>query len=163
MILKQYYDALSVCATGKTVSIASYGGSTYNVTNSGASKLLQLYSGMGTVAEGQWATGVLFGGSDVVPNIKDNKLNSLISGLSGDAAVKTTVDSTNCLTTISSVLTITNGNDTDVTINEIGLNLNYTGNWAFLVDRTVLDAPLTIPAGGIGQVTYTIRMNYPTA
>ena len=163
MILKQYYDALSACATGNKVSIASYGGSTYDVPNSGASKLLQLYSGMGTVATGTWDTGVLFGGSDVVPNIKDNKLNSLISGLSGTAAVTTTVDSTNCLTTISSVLTITNGNDTDVTINEIGLNLNYTGNWSFLVERTVLDAPLTIPAGGIGKVTYTIRMNYPTA
>ena len=33
---------------------------------------------------------------------------------------------------------------------------------AIWVERTVLETPVTIPAGGVGQVTYTIRMNYPT-
>lgn len=29
------------------------------------------------------------------------------------------------------------------------------------INRTVFDTPVTIAAGGVGQVTYTIRMNYP--
>ena len=62
----------------------------------------------------------------------------------------------------SAVLTITNNNATDITIGEVGIV--YQGsNTAALLERTVLDSPITIPAGGVSQITYTIRMNYPTA
>ena len=43
----------------------------------------------------------------------------------------------------------------------------YTGNsiyttYPYLIERTVLESPITIPAnGGVGQVTYKIRMDYP--
>lgn len=64
--------------------------------------------------------------------------------------------------------TLTNTLETSVTIGEIGLSIPvsrgsssyyYTG---LLVERTVLDNPITIEPGGVGQVTYEIKMNYPT-
>lgn len=164
MVLKQYYDALAAMATGNTIAIASYGGATYNVPGSNAQNLVKLYNGMSSVAAGTWANGVLFGSGDTPVSIADNKLNSIISGLTGSGSVTKTYDAESGLTTISSIITITNGGDTDVTIKEVGLNLNYTGNWAMLMDRTVLEAPITIPAGGgIGQVTYEIVLKHPTA
>lgn len=62
------------------------------------------------------------------------------------------------------IYTITNGNSEDVTISEIGYfnYVNYvTGSNTSdaLYDHTLLDSPVTIPAGGIGQVTYTITFN----
>lgn len=46
-----------------------------------------------------------------------------------------------------------------VAISEVGL---FMSNYV-MVERTVLETPITIPAGQSKQVTYTIRMNYPTA
>lgn len=70
------------------------------------------------------------------------------------------------------MFTLTNTGSEDFTISELGLvtyayitNTNgycYENN--FLLERTVLENPITIPAnGGVGQVTYTIRMDYPVA
>ena len=51
----------------------------------------------------------------------------------------------------------------ETTISEIGLFSNVhtsSGILITLVDRTVLDTPITIPAGQSKQITYTIRFNY---
>lgn len=59
-----------------------------------------------------------------------------------------------------------NTSSADVTIREIGYYACYDGNTKnsrVLLDRTLLDTPVTIPAGSIGQVVYTITFNYPTA
>lgn len=67
----------------------------------------------------------------------------------------------------TAVYTITNAGADEFTIGEIGLfGTTYgssSASYAVLIERTVLDEPVTIPAGGVGQVTYTIRMEYPTA
>lgn len=75
--------------------------------------------------------------------------------------------------TVTTTATLTNTGTSDFTVSEVGLygwhtaytNQTTTSNSVcrFMVERTLLDTPVTIPAGGIGQVTYTIRMNYPTA
>lgn len=57
---------------------------------------------------------------------------------------------------------------TETTISEIGLTSKITYSTglnpvAILVDRTVLDTPVTIPAGQSKQITYTIRFNYGDA
>lgn len=68
---------------------------------------------------------------------------------------------------ITYVYTITNNESEPFTICEVGL-ITYTqrvktgfGAYqrAILLDRTVLESPITIPAGGVGQVTYTITMD----
>ena len=69
--------------------------------------------------------------------------------------------------TITALYTITNTGSSAFTIGELGLiaatYTNVSTNSKCLVERTVLDTPVTIPAGGIGQVEYTITFNYPTA
>lgn len=69
--------------------------------------------------------------------------------------------------TIANGYTITNTGEEAITIGEIGLIASPTGSTAegnyALLERTVLDAPITIEPGGVGQVTYTVRFNYPTA
>ena len=60
---------------------------------------------------------------------------------------------------------VTNKTADAITISEMGLTaMPYSpssgSNYYALVDRTVLDAPVTIPAGQSKQITYTIRFNY---
>lgn len=69
--------------------------------------------------------------------------------------------------------TVTNNNDFDITVGEIGLFITITSQSAqynatykyypVLLERTALESPITIPAGGVGQITYTVRTNLPTA
>ena len=74
--------------------------------------------------------------------------------------------------TQSYLFTLTNNGTEDFTIKEVGFfdyaymkHKDYSRyyRYNFLVERTVLDSPITIPAnGGVGQVTLTFRANYPT-
>jgi len=69
--------------------------------------------------------------------------------------------------TLEKVFTVTNTGSTEFTIREAGIvcgfysSSNYY-NYA-LVERTVLDVPVTVPPGGVGQVTYRIRAPFPAA
>lgn len=60
-----------------------------------------------------------------------------------------------------------NVSEEDITISEIGLmagsysSASNNAYYALLVDRTVLDVPVTIPAGETKTISYTIRINYP--
>lgn len=49
----------------------------------------------------------------------------------------------------------------DTVISEIGLFISNNGNFTYMLDRTVLETPIVIPAGQSKQVTYTIRLNKP--
>lgn len=75
--------------------------------------------------------------------------------------------------TASITYTITNNEAEDFTISEVGifgcagfLVPGYSAKfycYNILLERTLLETPITIPAGGIGQVTHTIRYDYPAA
>lgn len=73
--------------------------------------------------------------------------------------------------TISTTWTVTNTSDEAITIGEIAFwggyngssNVNSSSASKMCIERTVLEEPLTIEAGGVGQLTYTIRLKYPTA
>ena len=108
--------------------------------------------------------GIYLGSGTTPATLDDHKMESMItSGLV--CSVATSLDDNNDAV---NNITITNNTNADITIGEVG-----TGGYAYcgqessywnvlLMDRTVLDSPVTIPAGGVGQITYTIRMNYPT-
>lgn len=111
--------------------------------------------------------GVVFGTGTTPPTKDDYCLSgTLLKNFSYSAAVSTTYDDTGI--TLTAIYTITNAGSDDMTIGEIGLmgNMcNASNSWPErkgFIERTVLDTPVTIPAGGICQVTYTIRANYPT-
>ena len=107
--------------------------------------------------------GVLFGTGTTPPTLNDYTISGeAVKNLSVSVAYKETDDES--VHTLEILYTITNVATEPVTIGEIaafcGTGINAKGA---LLERTVLDSPVTIPAGGVGQVTYTVRMNYPTA
>lgn len=117
------------------------------------------------------AAGVVFGTGNRTPSIDDYTLSGdLIEGLTSSNLTKvltTTEDDGRC--SVVAEYTISNTTGADITIGEIGLVCNMshklasstTKYSAYLLERTALEAPVTIPAGGIGRVTYTITMNDP--
>ena len=114
--------------------------------------------------------GVIFGTGTTPATINDYKLSGeRITGFAALAAVtRETHDSSVTLTTR---YTITNNSEAEMTIGEAGIVKNLhnqygtreSDSYKGLLERTVLDTPVTIPAGGIGQVEYTITFNLPTA
>lgn len=110
--------------------------------------------------------GVIIGIGTAEPTIDDISLSGdMITTFSYTASVTKELNGDESI--IQAVYTITNTGSEEFTIGEIGLTAGPYGNtsWQFkaLYERTVLESPVTIPAGGIGQVTYTIRMKYPWA
>ena len=111
-------------------------------------------------------TRVMFGTGDTPPTINDYNLSgNIITGLVATKATTNLINSDSL--SISTLYTLTNTGAEPVTIKEVGLgqSFKYHGSSenSCLIDRTVLDTPVTIPAGGVGQVEYTITFNYPTA
>jgi hypothetical protein len=110
--------------------------------------------------------GVAIGSGRTPATLNDYKLESMIlnSSLSASTVVNKTKEDGRV--TLTSLITITNGDTSDITIGEVGAFMNTSISSAdsacVLLERTVLDTPVTIPAGGVGQVTYTVQFNYPT-
>lgn len=117
--------------------------------------------------------GVVFGTGTTPPTIDDYCLSGdLVTTLTATATV--TLDYDEGGVTVTAVYTLTNTGADTVTIGEVGLigcvattnssSTSYqTESVKCLFERSVLDTPVEIPAGGFGQVTYTIRIDYPTA
>lgn len=176
MITKNFYVLVAAGITydseRKSFPIKGWAGSNsayYSWSNYGPE--ITIKSAMQTVAtsaprETVAFTKVMFGTGDTPPTINDYNLSGeLITGL---VATKVTTNYINSDSfSISTLYTLTNTGTEAVTIKEVGLgqSFKYHGNSdnSCLIERTVLDTPVTIPAGGIGQVEYTITLTYPTA
>ena len=113
------------------------------------------------------SAGVVLGTGSTAPTLDDYALSgNLVSTYTYSATLKNEKDENGLTTT--AMYTITNTGNSAITIGEIGLIADLTTNsssesYKGLLERTVLDTPLTIEPGGVGQLTYTIRFNYPTA
>lgn len=110
--------------------------------------------------------GVIIGTGDTPVTFDDCYVSGeQITTFSETHTVTYNFDETGC--EVTSVFSITNTGDSDFTIKEIGLigGSPFTDNYTryMMFERTVLDTPVTIAAGGVGQVTYTIRFDFPTA
>ena len=112
--------------------------------------------------------GVIFGTGDTVATIEDYKLSGeIITNL--DFITNVSANVTNDNYSVTATYTITNNNANEVTIREVGAIGKISGGstigtqYIGLLERTVLDTPVTIPAGGVGQVEHTITFNLPTA
>lgn len=109
--------------------------------------------------------GVIIGTGTTPATIDDYKLaGDMITTFTYSKSVTITHDDDK--TTITALYTITNTGSAAFTIGEIGLmaaSYSKTAeSYKCLVERTVLDSPVTIEAGGVGQVTYTISAEMPT-
>lgn len=115
---------------------------------------------------GYTITGVIIGSGTTPPTIDDYRLENRItlSGITATGSVSTESDGDGAA--VTSLLTIVNNSGQEITIGECGLFTNNGSSgdaYCALIERTVLDSPITIPNGGVGQLTYTVRMRYPTA
>lgn len=119
------------------------------------------------------AQGVIFGNGNTAPTINDH-------ALAGDHLTTATITpsfsytrDTDGITSICQYTILNTGADA-FTVSEVGLVIPWYGKkttdssgsssryYPVLIERSLLDTPVTIPAGGVGVVTYTIRMDYPT-
>ena len=157
-----------VNVNGEEKGLHSYN-SIYNISlasNTGASevayigRLVQTYNGLG---------GVRLGTGDTPATVDDYKLSgNLITGY--NFTVKIGTQNSAESDKITATYTITNTSSSAITIKEVGIvakMADSTGTPQIqhmgLLERTVLDTPVTIPAGGVGQVVYTITFKYPWA
>lgn len=110
------------------------------------------------------SSGVFLGTGNTPATIDDYRLaGDIVSGFTYNSNVVS--ESDNDGLTLTANYTITNTSDAEIVIAEIGIIQNTSvgtknANYKMLLERTVLESPITIPAGGVGQVTYTIRLNY---
>lgn len=176
MFTRNWYKALTSIATytsGKDTYTAVNG----ETTNFIAANTYYLQYGrdvdsmqcpsMYRMRTGYSSGGVILGTGNTPPTIDDCKLSGdLITGYIYSVTVAHDIDEYGATST--ALYTITNTSSKTITIGEIGLMAVLSSGGAnaqsqALVERTVLDVPLTIEPGGVGQLTYTIRFNYPTS
>lgn len=108
--------------------------------------------------------GVYFGTGDTPATENDYRLEAPItSGLkfSNQSIVYTTDDEK---VIMQASYAVTNSTAEDITIREIGctsyINKYSSGSVLSMIDRTVLDEPITIPAGEATSFTYKVTYNY---
>ena len=158
MLTRNYYHAIAAMAIGAKIAngLTLLDGSKsdcYQASDSSkkGSQYSHLSIGCGSLGTSATNSGFVFGNGAVEPTIDDYCLSGEFIKLSG--------------TLQRIVATLTNRKDTDVTISEVGYQdyvyVNSSGSKCCLLERTLLDNPITIPAGGVGQVTYTVRMSLP--
>lgn len=172
MILDAYYKNLAtqMCGNPNSLTFKAYDGSTKTYgkptgTYAPANIAKATYfEEMSTVVKSLGSTGVMFGDGTAEVSKSDYKLSgNIINTITTSAKDQSTHNDGQVIK--STVYTITNTGDNPITISEIGYfsNVGYDNSYiCTLVERTLLETPLTIPAGGIGQVVYTIRLDYPT-
>ena len=112
------------------------------------------------------ATGVSFGTGTTPATASDYWLESILTSSQISVVTPSAVSFSRLDTydEYSVTFGVTNITSNDITISEVGLTAmpaSSGGSMCYvLVDRTVLDTPVTIPAGQSKQITYTIRFNY---
>lgn len=167
MVLKNYYVALGKLILNKAHNAGiSYTGESVTPANTNAVSIHSIITSPKSDYLG--SDGVKFGTGTTPVTFEDYCLSGdMINNLAFSTVTQHASDNNGVH--ITAVYTITNNNPTDVTIGEVGMMYRHVtsqtgivGNY-MLIERTVLDTPVTIPAGGIGQVVYTITFNYPTS
>lgn len=110
--------------------------------------------------------GVYIGTGDTEPTENDYCLKSPItSGVTGSATKTNIYDSSTNTTKVRITITVTNNGSESITIKEVAKVVSFdtasaiggvvTGNRrAIMVDRTLLETPVTIPAGEAGVIFY---------
>ena len=164
MILKNYYSVLGTAFFGKKITIKKLSGDNVTLYYSDVSNcapLLGFFQNSVEIA-GTYSSGVMFGTNSTPPTFEDYTINNTGVTVTGTIAKTVNINDNGSVTAVLNC-TLTNTGETEITISEVGLKASFTNTGSVLFDRTVLDTPVTIPAGGVGQVEYTITFNLPTA
>ena len=120
----------------------------------------ETYAGSSSIIYSTGLFGVVFGSGTTKPTIDDIDLeNRITAGLSvtcGGLNLGKVADGQYCAW---ASYTVTNTSEEEITISEIGVLTCYfnSGHYPILMERTVLDEPITIPAGEQKIITYKIN------
>lgn len=112
-----------------------------------------------------YRAGIVFGNGDTPVTYDDYTLaGTQFTTFTGTKSLA--IDVTEDKTTYTALYTLTNTGESPFTIKEIGLigktTSTSSNSYLCLLERTLLDEPITIEPQGVGQVTYTITFNFPT-
>lgn len=168
MLLNNYYALLTASVFGAgSAQIKDYWDIDYPVRAEFAD--LDLRPGA-VLTEITGGDGVIFGTGNTAPTLGDFVLSGNIFYRTGNNIAYTSEGPTETENGLKYTTTYTIDNDTgeNLTIGEVGMirkvyNSENGGPLYILVERTALDEPITIPAGGVGQVVYAVELNTPTA
>ena len=169
MLTKNFYAYIKASFSG-TNSMATFtktDGTTGTVTVNADYPPFKV---MNNWAKSTTGTGVSFGTGTTPATASDYFLKSILSNTQINVSTPSSISFSRYDTYEEYTVTfgVTNKTADAITISEMGLTAmpyspNSGNNYYALVDRTVLDAPVTIPAGQSKQITYTIRFNYGDA
>lgn len=168
MLTKNFYSFMGSALSGSSTSarfiLVDGSGYTAPITTSDTPP----FSAMNNWSYSVEKKGVSFGTGTTPATASDYVLESILDNTKINVSVPSAVSYSRGDTydEYSVTFGVTNKTADAITISETGLAValsNYSGAKYALVDRTVLDTPVTIPAGQSKQITYTIRFNYGDA
>lgn len=169
MLTKNFYQALNTALLNKTAIVTTSAGAveTFNRGAVITSNQWNLFNAMTyrSTNSPESFPGVFFGTDATPATASDYDLGSIIPSSNMSVIVPTEVsfNVTNEYQEYTATYGVHNKTEEAISITEIGLFTGFGSDGSLyrcLVDRTVLDAPVTIPAGQSKQITYTIRFNY---
>lgn len=166
MLTKNFYNAVIAGMAGKQINNAlrSYDGTVYPAYSTLANVGLFMYNLSVTTGI---STGVRIGKGVTPPTQDDYTIeNQITSGITVTTPSSLSAGFEDGCIVMSCTYGLTNTGTTAVSISEICLfgyfNTTNTSNQKLcMVDRTVLESPITIKPDESKQVTYSIRFNYP--
>lgn len=170
MLTKNFYNAIMRAVTKQTIKtgFVSYDGTVFDAywisTISNGEFLLDYMKTL--KASSNITHGVRIGSGVTPATIDDYTIEEVITDFAVTNPSGISVNSENGYVEATATYGIYNYGANAFTISEICLFGDMYGEATstnkFLLDRTVLENPITVNPGQTKQVTYTIRMNYPT-
>lgn len=176
MFTNNYIGLRTADFMGTAYKVTMYGGGTMSLSLGKDIGYIMRFGRCGTptyTSDGSISDnycGVYFGSGATPASKADTQLESLISsGLSiTNPYAVVTENLGNGKHTVSATYTVKNTTDAEINIWEIGAVMEnvslYSGYdyyvYPYLVERTVLEAPITIPAGQAKVVTYKVTFNH---
>ena len=163
MLTRNFYSYMRIALQKTAATFTKGDGTTTSIFSNGGDTP---FNAMKQWAAQSNATGVSFGIGTTPATASDYALESILSNTQISVSVPSSVSYSQVDTfdEYSVSFGVTNITDATITISEVGLIASIavpnSETFYVLVDRTVLDAPVTIPAGQSKQITYTIRFNY---
>lgn len=171
MLTRNFYNNVMAYLTGKTILNGTLGvDGTYSntVPQAAGYKFMSAFQYM---SSSNGSTGTYFGTGTTPSTIDDYKVESWLN-TSTQITVTNPSDFSFSVEAgalvASATFGVTNKTSAAIPVSEICyVAMLYTGTSSSstkpaLVDRTVLEEPIVINPGESKQLTYTIRMNYPT-
>ena len=164
MLTKNFYSFMRGTLQKKSAEFTHTNGETAT-DNYNYNSALPPFNIMNTWAYTTSSYGVAFGTSTTPATVSDYYLENILDNTQISVASPSGVSYSrlDAHEEYSVTFGITNITSNAITIAEVGLIAKINDFYYALVDRTVLDTPVTIPAGQSKQITYTIRFNYGDA